>query len=786
MSYGIDGEDIDFLDTNGDGVRDFWDIRQWISPRNWIRLYGAFIGASVRYPTAGGGGPQTRYPHILVRGRFVDGAGWELLPAYELEMLPLAPREAPDYPFKLELYDGLGQSLLVHAFDLPDQHSDGDHSLPPSFVEFVPDPGGVETIFLTEDGATVALLQRSAGVPSVSLGPIPDFTLGPEPVLLTWSASDPESEQLFFMVQIATGYAGDGEPDWRAVAMDILEPEVPIPSHLIRGSEEARLRILATDGFNTAVAESGLFTIPGKAPIPVILSPVDYVLIEKGSPLHLIGTATDLEDGLIPDDRLHWTSSVDGFIGTGRRVTAEHLSAGAHEITLTAVDSDFMFGSASILVDVNETINIQPVADAGPDIRVRAGTWAPLEGKGSHDENGDALSYRWSEVPESPSMLVWPDREERSSFLSFAEGLYEVELVVHDGEVLSVPDRISVEVVSWESGLRVSNAEIPACGGVPQDSLAPVASPQYVILDAAEAIDGLICTLEWSPSDKLEVVEARPGPDLPAGVEFFEVQIESGGLGQGEAIVRLNLAKGSLIGPGSGLRVLEIYSRSRPAAAVGDQVSVDIAFEVGERFQHPWLLVREPETRQIVPTRGGGKVRFTADTTPPTIACRDIVLHGTSGGAYVTLDIEAEDDCGVMGLSFVPPSGSFFPEGTTEVLCTATDWSSNTSACSFHVTVLPPPTFRRGDCNCDGFFDISDALFNLRFLFGAPSGIPPCCHDACDSDDDGILSITDAIVDLGRLFLGGGPLPQPYPGCGPDPSAPSGLEVCSYPDHLCE
>jgi hypothetical protein len=37
----------------------------------------------------------------------------------------------------------------------------------------------------------------------------------------------------------------------------------------------------------------------------------------------------------------------------------------------------------------------------------------------------------------------------------------------------------------------------------------------------------------------------------------------------------------------------------------------------------------------------------------------------------------------------VPPSGSFFPPGSTLVNCTATDFSGNQSTCQFTVTVVP-------------------------------------------------------------------------------------------------
>jgi hypothetical protein len=44
-------------------------------------------------------------------------------------------------------------------------------------------------------------------------------------------------------------------------------------------------------------------------------------------------------------------------------------------------------------------------------------------------------------------------------------------------------------------------------------------------------------------------------------------------------------------------------------------------------------------------------------------------------------------------------------------------------------------------------------------------------HDACDSNDDGDVDISDAIATLGVLFLGGGVIPLPgTTDCGVDPT----------------
>src|SRR5262249_44122973 len=77
------------------------------------------------------------------------------------------------------------------------------------------------------------------------------------------------------------------------------------------------------------------------------------------------------------------------------------------------------------------------------------------------------------------------------------------------------------------------------------------------------------------------------------------------------------------------------------------------------------------------------------DTTPPVITCpAGITVPHDPGmaGAVVTFTVTARDD-NLVSLTISPPSGSFFPIGTTRVTATATDSAGNTSTGSFSVTV---------------------------------------------------------------------------------------------------
>ncbi len=83
-----------------------------------------------------------------------------------------------------------------------------------------------------------------------------------------------------------------------------------------------------------------------------------------------------------------------------------------------------------------------------------------------------------------------------------------------------------------------------------------------------------------------------------------------------------------------------------------------------------------------------------ADTTPPTISCPPPLTvrapKSEPHGATVSFSVSASDDCDPSPtIECNPPSGSFFPWGTSTVTCTATDGWGNTSMCAFTVTVRP-------------------------------------------------------------------------------------------------
>ena len=85
----------------------------------------------------------------------------------------------------------------------------------------------------------------------------------------------------------------------------------------------------------------------------------------------------------------------------------------------------------------------------------------------------------------------------------------------------------------------------------------------------------------------------------------------------------------------------------------------------------------------------------------------------------------------------------------------------------------PPDEFVRGDANRDDFFDVSDVITTLLYLF---DGLAMTCEDAADSNDDETLGIADASYSLNALFLAGPQPPAPYPGRGVDTTGDDSLQ----------
>ena len=102
-----------------------------------------------------------------------------------------------------------------------------------------------------------------------------------------------------------------------------------------------------------------------------------------------------------------------------------------------------------VSVDVNTEPNEMPVADAGPNRTVKAGTKVKLKGLKSRDPEGEALFYQWSQIRGSKVALLDLNMAE-ASFLApqvSEKRLFRFRLRVTDGKGAdSIPSYVDVVV----------------------------------------------------------------------------------------------------------------------------------------------------------------------------------------------------------------------------------------------------------------------------------------------------------------------------------------------------
>src|SRR5205823_2955371 len=92
------------------------------------------------------------------------------------------------------------------------------------------------------------------------------------------------------------------------------------------------------------------------------------------------------------------------------------------------------------------TENSRPVANAGPDQTVNVGAVVQLDGSGSFDADGDALTFKWSFTsrPLGSTAVLSNPNITNPTFVADVPGNYVAQLIVNDGFLDSLPDTVVI------------------------------------------------------------------------------------------------------------------------------------------------------------------------------------------------------------------------------------------------------------------------------------------------------------------------------------------------------
>jgi hypothetical protein len=201
---------------------------------------------------------------------------------------------------------------------------------------------------------------------------------------------------------------------------------------------------------------------------------------------------------------------------------------------LTVTDSKGLSATDSCIINVC-SVNLAPVANAGPDQELKEGASVMLDGSGSSDPDNDPISYLWEQIS-GPHAALSSSTSIKPTFTAgdvASDGLsYTFQLTVTDSGGLKATDTCIVNI-SWVNVPPVANA------GSDQTA----AMGNAVTLDGSGSTDSdnNISSYKWTQTNGFPVTLSDPSaikpvfivPDVGQDVNSFVFQLtvtDSGGL----------------------------------------------------------------------------------------------------------------------------------------------------------------------------------------------------------------------------------------------------------------
>ena len=348
----------------------------WISPFTWLQMFGNLAPkASLKAeygPLALTGKGETllveatifnaTYTGGVHRGMFdamhkVD-VGMSMKSGMERARAlagtgPTHDGDIPTETYAIQLRIG-NVAVASKEFEI---HFESEYDYEPPFPEMstfqtLPWDPAATSVALMFEGETLDERMVSSMVPSITVtapGTAPTIWPAGSTQAVAWQATDADSANLTFSVF----YRSQFDREWELLATSLTGNSYDVAVDSLAGATQGYFRVVVSDGINVSYDESDApVVIPGHAPEPVITNPDNGAHFAPGGLVALFGTATDMEDGMLPEERLQWSSDVDGELGAGSTFPASGLSIGRHTITLKVVDEDGNDAAASVEIVV--------------------------------------------------------------------------------------------------------------------------------------------------------------------------------------------------------------------------------------------------------------------------------------------------------------------------------------------------------------------------------------------------------------------------------------------------
>ncbi|HEX8441671.1 PKD domain-containing protein [Archangium sp.] len=484
----------------------------------------------------------------------------------------------------------------------------------------------------TAEVSSPAFIENSPPVANAG----PDQTLPPtQPVMrvtLDGSGSrDPDGDVLDYI------WSEEGTVLGRGVRVTL---DLPIGKH--------PLVLSVGDGEGTTTDEV-LIDIP--APKPTATAPADFTA--RPGRVVLVGTGSD-PLGRALDYRWTQVSGEPVELHDADKATAWFLGtrAGARTFELVATA-----GASSEPVRTTVTLlDLAPWASVPARRVVAVGQDVMLDGRGSEDPNGDALTHRWALESDGDGATLADMEQPEARLTPHADGRYGVVLVVNDGTQDSEP--ALVEVIAIDPGVT-SHAPVAQAG---PDGVGEPGLPLVLEGRGSYDVDGDALAYRWR---KISGPADAPTPATSPTPTFRAT-------GAGTVVLGLTVSDGKTTSPEDTVtfEINDPVANRRPIARAGSERTGSVGAELqldgtrsadpdGDVLTYQWTQLAGPRVTldderspkpTFTPTRPGFvRLGLTVSDGKLTSVPSTVLVQVTTGGNHPPLANAGADQQLIIG-----------------------------------------------------------------------------------------------------------------------------------------
>ena len=504
----------------------------------------------------------------------------------------------------------------------------------------------------TSDSApsTVAITVEAGpnDAPTADAGDAETVSEGAQVVLDGGGSSDPEGGALSYQ--------------WRQVGGSPTVALTGATQSVARFSAPTQLSSDVTLSFELVVSDGASDSAPSTVAITVEAGPNDAPTADAGDAETVAEGAQVVLDGSGSSDpegealSYQWrqvggsptvaltgaTQSVASFSAPTQLSSDETLS---FELVVSDGASDSAPSTVAITVEAGP--NDAPTADAGDAETVAEGAQVVLDGSGSSDPEGEALSYQWRQVGGSPTVALTGATQSVASFSAPTQLSSDVtltfELVVSDGTSDSAPSTVAITVEAGPNDAPTADA----------GDAETVAEDAQVVLDGSGSSDpeGGALNYQWrqvggSPTVALtgatqSVASFSAPAQLSSDVTLtFELVVSDGTSDSAPSTVAITVEAGSNDAPTADAGDAETVAEDAQVVLDGSGSSDP----EGGALSYQWRQVGGSPTVALT-----GATQSVASFSAPTQLSSDVTLSfelvvsdGTSDSAPSTVAITVE------------------------------------------------------------------------------------------------------------------------------------------------